>query len=130
MWICPKCKENIEDQFDSCWKCAGAELREQPANDLVLVWLYPTVSLLVLLGAVSLSSLFCRSYHHGDGYFGFGGAVFGIIVSAICIWMFFSCPLRHWFLKLLTLIFMIPALWFGLFAVGSFIYHVFGYDAV
>ena len=24
MWICPKCKEQIEDGFDSCWKCAGA----------------------------------------------------------------------------------------------------------
>jgi peptidoglycan/LPS O-acetylase OafA/YrhL len=25
MWKCPKCNENIEDQFDSCWKCAGPE---------------------------------------------------------------------------------------------------------
>ena len=24
MWTCPKCKENIEDDFDTCWKCAGA----------------------------------------------------------------------------------------------------------
>lgn len=24
MWICPKCKEGIEDEFDTCWKCAGA----------------------------------------------------------------------------------------------------------
>src|SRR4051812_24398259 len=23
MWTCPKCSERIEDQFDSCWKCAG-----------------------------------------------------------------------------------------------------------
>jgi hypothetical protein len=22
MWTCPKCQERIEDQFDSCWKCA------------------------------------------------------------------------------------------------------------
>lgn len=22
MWTCPKCGEQIEDQFDSCWKCA------------------------------------------------------------------------------------------------------------
>jgi len=22
MWNCPKCGEQIEDQFDSCWKCA------------------------------------------------------------------------------------------------------------
>ncbi len=24
MWTCPKCGEEIEDSFDSCWKCAGA----------------------------------------------------------------------------------------------------------
>ena len=23
MWTCSKCGEQIEDQFDSCWKCAG-----------------------------------------------------------------------------------------------------------
>jgi hypothetical protein len=23
MWTCPKCNEPLEDQFDSCWKCAG-----------------------------------------------------------------------------------------------------------
>ena len=22
MWICPDCGEKLEDQFDSCWKCA------------------------------------------------------------------------------------------------------------
>ncbi len=22
MWTCPKCDEQIEDQFNSCWKCA------------------------------------------------------------------------------------------------------------
>lgn len=24
MWKCPKCGEEIEDQFGSCWKCAAA----------------------------------------------------------------------------------------------------------
>ena len=23
MWTCPKCKERIGDEFDSCWRCAG-----------------------------------------------------------------------------------------------------------
>ena len=23
MWTCPECGEKLEDQFDSCWKCAG-----------------------------------------------------------------------------------------------------------
>ena len=23
MWTCPKCKEQISDEIDSCWRCAG-----------------------------------------------------------------------------------------------------------
>jgi hypothetical protein len=23
MWICEKCKEEIEDNFDACWNCSG-----------------------------------------------------------------------------------------------------------
>jgi hypothetical protein len=33
-WLCPKCKERIEDQFDSCWKCAGAAQVPSPTRDL------------------------------------------------------------------------------------------------
>jgi hypothetical protein len=25
MWKCPKCGEEIDDRFDSCWQCAKAE---------------------------------------------------------------------------------------------------------
>ena len=32
MWTCLECGEQIEDQFDSCWKCAGriAEKKSGP----------------------------------------------------------------------------------------------------
>jgi len=41
MWTCPKCGEQHDDQFSSCWKCAGGEAPEaagalppgQPAAD-------------------------------------------------------------------------------------------------
>ncbi len=26
MWNCPKCREWLDDQFDTCWKCAAPEL--------------------------------------------------------------------------------------------------------
>lgn len=26
MWNCPECGENLEEQFDSCWRCAGKTL--------------------------------------------------------------------------------------------------------
>ena len=32
MWTCPNCKELLDDQFDSCWKCAGTA---QPAPGAV-----------------------------------------------------------------------------------------------
>jgi serine protease inhibitor len=30
MWTCPKCGEKIEDQFDSCWKCAAQPEQAAP----------------------------------------------------------------------------------------------------
>jgi cytochrome c biogenesis protein CcdA len=27
MWICPKCSEQHEDQFEFCWKCSGDEAK-------------------------------------------------------------------------------------------------------
>jgi hypothetical protein len=29
MWTCEKCGEKIEDQFDSCWRCAAPEVATQ-----------------------------------------------------------------------------------------------------
>src|ERR1017187_6940051 len=31
MWTCPKCGEQIEDQFDSCWKCAASLKKRTPS---------------------------------------------------------------------------------------------------
>jgi hypothetical protein len=121
MWRCPRCNENIEDQFDSCWKCTGTELREPPPNDSVLVWLYPAVSLISLFGTYSLAEFFWPSPYHDGWYFAFGRAICGFIGGAICIWMFFRCPLRHWFVKLLTLLLLIPAIGFGLKTISSFV---------
>ena len=37
MWTCPKCGEKLEDQFDSCWKCAG-KTEAAPASTRHLTW--------------------------------------------------------------------------------------------
>lgn len=36
MWTCQVCNEEIEDQFDSCWKCAekSASVEEMPSSPL------------------------------------------------------------------------------------------------
>jgi len=30
MWKCAQCGEEIEDQFDSCWKCSGQAQQAKP----------------------------------------------------------------------------------------------------
>lgn len=32
MWTCPKCKEEIGDEFDSCWKCARVAQPSLPSG--------------------------------------------------------------------------------------------------
>src|SRR5262245_59011835 len=32
MWKCPTCGEQIEDQFDKCWKCAKPDLTQEGAK--------------------------------------------------------------------------------------------------
>jgi hypothetical protein len=126
MRICAKCGENIEDQFDSCWKCAGAAQTPPPAQDLY--WVYPVISLTSSLGLGCLMGEFWHSPHHSPGYFGLGGAVVGVVMSVIGVWAFFRCPLRHWLAKFFSLLFMIGSLFNGVLTVGSFLIHLFGYD--
>lgn len=49
MWTCSKCGEIIDDQFDSCWKCAGESLRSSPPVRLVDVMKPLTVILWIQL---------------------------------------------------------------------------------
>ena len=39
MWTCPTCGERIEDQFDSCWKCAnaGREILPLDSGDVMAI---------------------------------------------------------------------------------------------
>lgn len=125
MWTCPKCKEIIEDQFDSCWKCAGDTCPETPTHDLV--WLYPALSLASSMGFSSVMFLcFNPIPHHSDPYFSLGGATLGVAMSAVAILAFLSCPWRHWVAKIVTLVSMIGSLSLGIAAFGSFAMHVFG----
>ena len=32
MWTCQQCNEEIEDQFDSCWKCAEKSVTKPPTS--------------------------------------------------------------------------------------------------
>src|SRR3569833_767396 len=81
MWRCPKCNENIEDQFDSCWKCATSEGREPASDDSFIVWLNPAISLLAAIAFTFFSGFFWHQKREESGYFGLGGALFGMLMS-------------------------------------------------
>lgn len=50
---CPQCNESLEDQFDSCWKCAAGGLEVQPLPPAKPVsWRWLIVLLFVLQIAV------------------------------------------------------------------------------
>jgi hypothetical protein len=60
MWTCPKCKENIENQFNTCWRCAGeAERaatppeRKKPLQQLEFI----CIMLIVLPGVIAFVSI-------------------------------------------------------------------------
>lgn len=73
MWTCPKCRTELEDQFDSCWKCAGPPdaigsplitLSEKPLPPLVR-------GLLLAIGLIPTTWLFfgpIAGFHHMIGF--------------------------------------------------------------
>lgn len=61
MWICPKCGENLEDVFDSCWNCAGKQQQvDSPKPTQKLRWFHYVfagiVSYLIPVLAVAIQS--------------------------------------------------------------------------
>src|SRR5579863_1213312 len=110
MWTCPKCKENLEDQFDSCWKCAGSGQASNQTTDLA--WMYPLISLASISVLYLLGGSFWRQSHTNAGYFNSYGVLLSLVTGSICLWTFFKCPIRHWFAKLLTLMMLVSALFY------------------
>src|SRR5207248_684923 len=48
MWTCSKCGEAIEDQFDSCWKCAAQPEQTSPLPEAALLrWCHYVFALLM-----------------------------------------------------------------------------------
>ncbi len=127
MWTCPKCGENIEDQFVGCWKCAGAA---QAPKEGRVFWMSPAVSLVSLAVLFQVAPLFYHSspHQHPGGYFSLGGALLGVVASCVCMRAFLRCPIRHWVAKILTLAFLMGVLWIGVVTAQSFLLHAFGYD--
>jgi hypothetical protein len=62
MWACPKCHESLEDQFDSCWKCAGVGQKRdgmlnhwhEPVSTKKAIAIWLTAGIFVLLVSLLL----------------------------------------------------------------------------
>ncbi len=55
MWRCPKCGEEIEDQFDACWNCLTAR---GPADATIASG--PALALWLVLGSRGIVGLVSR----------------------------------------------------------------------
>src|SRR5258708_297286 len=89
LWTGPKCNERIEDQFDSCWKCAGQVQNEPNEGSAGFYPVWSVISFGMCAVLVPVSTLF------GFGN-GFITALLGAIFSWSSIWAFLNCPPRHW----------------------------------
>jgi hypothetical protein len=90
MWTCQVCGESHEDQFDSCWKCAGEEASAltsppAPARTRGLGWLLlPTLFGLV----VGLPVVLALSFLPGAASFVVGLAITVVVVGGAVLWAF------------------------------------------
>src|SRR5215472_8113655 len=86
MWTCPECNEQIEDQFDSCWKCAG---RKHPAlPETQNYWLYPFCSFWLLALWAFISPAFVLSRRHELDHMSAAGTILSVLVALLCLLAF------------------------------------------
>jgi len=85
--------------------------------------MYPLISFVSLFVFMYLLGALFHSPKHEPGYFGLDGALIGITASSVSIWVFLSCPVRHWFAKILTLLILIATLFYSFVVVYSFLVH-------
>ena len=70
MWVCNKCGEEIEDQFDSCWKCAGPpDSIGLPMQESTRHSLKSTLFILLMIPTTWMFFGPVAAFHH---MFGFG----------------------------------------------------------
>jgi len=79
MWKCSKCGEQIEDQVDTCWKCAGAPPdvtipRKLPAS------VYGRLSIVV--ATLAVGTFLVLGYSAGEGFPGMARGIVALFVAA------------------------------------------------
>jgi hypothetical protein len=87
MWTCSQCKEVMEDQFDSCWKCASVKKQSMPQLLTPMPALlnkppfFGVLSLVAPLIAVGFIFIFAPHVRSGGGNWGWEGFAVLMIVA-------------------------------------------------
>src|SRR5262245_48042264 len=101
MWKCPTCGEQIEDRFDSCWKCTKVEPVLEPADDhgpkrqrvgFWCAWRRGWFVLLMMLVYGVVAALVRLFFEHTRGIsavVGVGVAIFILPLSAYWVFVLF-----------------------------------------
>jgi len=85
MWTCERCGEKHEDQFDSCWKCAGQSASEQAPVPVArptrgLGWIVVAALAGIAVGMV-LGGTIASRWSGGDSFAVFIGGLIGAILG-------------------------------------------------
>ena len=84
MWRCPKCNENIEDQFDSCWKCASQTQPDIQVVDEPFKRPSPSFGIASLFSPVVIALTIMLAPRSSQENW-YGGAVIIILVGGISL---------------------------------------------
>jgi serpin B len=82
MWTCPKCGEQIEDQFDSCWKCAA---QPEPVGPRLLT--ARRIKFFFLVGFLFELAVILAAFALPDGALAVDARNFIIVTHFPLIWM-------------------------------------------
>ncbi len=98
MWQCPTCAEQIDQQFDSCWRCAKVQPPPEPSDDarpgrnragFWCAWRRGWLVLLMVLVYGAIASLVGMFFEHGEGPLAVAGlAVTLFVLPACAYWVF------------------------------------------
>jgi hypothetical protein len=125
MWMCPKCRENLEDQFESCWKCAGQKQPDIQVDDKPQLRPSPSFGIASVLSPVGIFLAVAVIPRQSDSDWGYGGVFLLILVGFL--------SLLGGFISALIGIFRgeKPILWslFGLVINASMFFYVMTFDS-
>ncbi len=105
MWKCPKCGEELEDEFDSCWRCADLEpasgsvkvsRRRQPGGGFWCAWRRGWYVLLMIAVFGVVEKLVRVLYQQGVRSYLSGGGEATLVLGVLALAVLVLPPCAYW----------------------------------